>query len=86
MILILTNGKLRKIDFENTTEGTEVAVSLKRGAHLQDGDILKWNESNHRAIVVAIQFKEVMVVQLSEVMKQQTDKLGKLVGIGSCFR
>jgi urease accessory protein len=60
---------------KHSSVGTEVAVSLERGSHLQDGDILIWNESDHRAVVVAIQFKEVMVVELSEIMKQQTDKL-----------
>ena len=58
---------------KKTRHGEDVGISLKRGEHLRDGDVVEWDEASRRAVVVAIQFKDVMVIQLAGLMKQPTD-------------
>lgn len=55
-------NRLRK----KTLGGSEIAVSLDRATHLQDGDVLVWDEIRAAAIVARVQLKEVMVVQVAK--------------------
>ena len=51
-------NRLRK----RTAAGTEIAISLDRGAFLRDGDILLWNEKTRTAVVARITLRDVMVI------------------------
>lgn len=55
-------NRLRK----TTNNGLEVAVSLDRGRHLRDGDVLLWDEATRRAVVARIHLCDVMVVSLPD--------------------
>lgn len=46
--------------------GGEYAVSLARGMHLSDGDIICWDQTARRAAVVRIHLSEVMAIDASE--------------------
>lgn len=50
---------------KRTLAGAEVAVSLDRGVHLQDGDVLAWDEHQATAIVARVLLKDVMVVEIA---------------------
>lgn len=54
-------SRLRK----HTLDGVEMALSLRRGSRLRDGDILCWDERAATAIVARVQLGQVMVVDLS---------------------
>ncbi|HEY3179006.1 MAG TPA: urease accessory protein UreE [Casimicrobiaceae bacterium] len=63
--LALDHWEAQKNRFRKKTgDGTEIAVSLDRGAFLRDGDILLWNEETRTAIVAAISLRDVMVVHV----------------------
>lgn len=62
-------SRLRK----NTTRDLELALSLDRNTHLHDGDILIWNEGDRRAVIARINLKEVMIIDLDDVIKAQPD-------------
>jgi urease accessory protein len=74
-------NRLRK----KTLGGSEVAVSLDRATHLQDGDVLVWDEDQAAAIVAQIQLKDVMVVrvgtgQATEQLVRTCIELGHAIG------
>ena len=63
--LALDHWEAQKNRFrKQTAAGTEVAVSLDRGAFLRDGDILIWDEERARAVVAQISLRDVMVIHL----------------------
>jgi len=63
--LALDHWEAQKNRFRKTTgAGTEIAVSLDRGAFLRDGDILLWNEKTRIAVVAAISLRDVMVIHI----------------------
>lgn len=62
-------SRLRK----NTTRDLELALSLDRNTHLHDGDILIWNEGDRRAVIARINLKEVMIIDLDDVIEAQPD-------------
>lgn len=62
-------SRLRKA----TTQDVELALSLDRNTHLHDGDILAWNEPDRRAIVARINLKEVMIIDLSDVIEEPAE-------------
>ena len=49
---------------KRSAAGTEVAVSLDRGAFLHDGDILLWDAATRTAVVARITLREVMIVHV----------------------
>ena len=49
---------------KRTAAGTEIAVSLDRGAFLRDGDVLRFDDATRTAIVVRISLRDVMIVHL----------------------
>jgi len=49
---------------KRSAAGTELAVSLDRGAFLHDGDILRWDEATRTAIVARISLRDVMIVHV----------------------
>ena len=65
--LALDHWEAQKNRFrKKTAGGTEVAVSLDRGAFLRDGDILIWDEGSARGVVARISLRDVMVIHLDE--------------------
>jgi len=55
----------QKSRFRKTTaNGTEVAISLDRGTHIRNGDVLVWNALVATAVVARIHLREVMLVHL----------------------
>ena len=63
--LALDHWEAQKNRFrKKTASGTEVAVSLDRGAFLRDGDVLLWDENRAVAVVARISLREVMVIHL----------------------
>ena len=63
--LALDHWEAQKNRFrKKTASGTEVAVSLDRGAFLRDGDVLIWDENTARAVVARISLRDVMVIHL----------------------
>src|SRR5262245_47192641 len=70
-----------------TVNGVDVAVSLDRGAYIQDGDVLFWDAQTRGAIVARIDLGEVMVVHLDglangapEVARRTCVELGHAMG------
>jgi urease accessory protein len=86
--LALDHWEAQKNRFRKTTGGgTEIAVSLDRGAFLRDGDILLWNEETRTAIVAAISLRDVMVIHIdalssiaSELLLRTCVELGHALG------
>lgn len=55
----------QKSRFRKTTvNGAEIAISLDRGSHVRDGDVLSWDNQSRTAIVAKIDLRDVMVVHL----------------------
>lgn len=49
---------------KSTAKGAEVAISLDRGRHVRDGDVLLWDAQAGAAIVARIDLRDVMIVHL----------------------
>ena len=64
-------NRLRK----RTAAGTEIAISLDRGAFLRDGDILLWNEETRTAVVARITLRDVMVIHIDASASGATELL-----------
>jgi urease accessory protein len=72
--LVLDQWEAQKSRLRKATEhDVELALALDRNTHLHDGDILAWNQAERRAIVAQIHLKEVMVVDLTEVIGEETE-------------
>jgi urease accessory protein len=86
--LALDHWEAQKNRFRKTTSGgTDIAVSLDRGAFLRDGDILLWNEATRTAVVAAISLRDVMVIHIDalssvapELLLQTCVELGHALG------
>jgi len=55
-------SRFRKI----TVRGAQVTVSVDRGVHIRDGDILLWLPQARSVLVARIELRDVMVVHLEE--------------------
>ena len=64
-------NRLRK----RTEAGLELAVSLDRNQHLRDGDILHWDKTAAKAVVVRIQLNDVMVISVSELLEHSPEMM-----------
>lgn len=51
-----------------TAKGAEIAVSMDRGTHLRDGDVLLWDQRALSALVARIEPRDVMIVHLDELI------------------
>src|SRR4029078_10870679 len=51
-----------------TAKGVEIAVSIDRGTHIRDGDVLLWDPQARSAVVARIELRDVMIVHLDELM------------------
>jgi len=92
--LALDHWEAQKNRFRKTTSGgTEIAVSLDRGAFLRDGDILLWNEATRTAVVAAISLRDVMVIHIDalsgiapELVLRTCIELGHALGTSTGLR
>jgi urease accessory protein len=74
--LALDHWEAQKNRFRKTTSGgTEIAVSLDRGAFLRDGDILLWNEETRTAVVATISLRDVMVIHIDALSSMEPELL-----------
>jgi urease accessory protein len=64
-------SRLRK----RTEGGIDVALGLERGVQLRDGDVLQWNQNAQTALVVRVDFGEVMVIDLSSLLDDPVETL-----------
>lgn len=60
-----------------STQGVDLGISLDRHVMLADGDVLSWDEQNNVAIIVQINLRDVMVIDLSELKNRSQDELIK---------
>ncbi|MBR0839903.1 urease accessory protein UreE [Bradyrhizobium liaoningense] len=64
-LMEIDQWEAQKSRFRKTTaNGAEVAVSVDRGTHIRDGDVLLWDAQGLAAIVVRIELRDVMIVHL----------------------
>lgn len=68
-LLEIDQWEAQKSRFRKTTaKGVEIAVSIDRGTHIRDGDVLFWNAQARSALVARIELRDVMIVHLDELM------------------
>lgn len=65
---------------KTTQAGAEIALALERNCHLHDGDVLCWDESTGRGVVVRIQLQDVLVIQLAGLLPRPPAELAQ-----TCF-
>lgn len=51
---------------KSTVKGVEIAVSIDRGTHIRDGDVLLWDAKALSALVARIELRDVMIVHLGD--------------------
>ena len=68
-LLEIDQWEAQKSRFRKTTaKGVEIAVSIDRGTHIRDGDVLLWDAQARSALVARIELRDVMIVHLDELM------------------
>lgn len=68
-LLEIDQWEAQKSRFRKTTaNGVQVAISIDRGTHIRDGDVLLWDARAHSAIVARIELRDVMIVHLDALM------------------
>ena len=66
-LLEIDQWEAQKSRFRKTTaKGLEIAVSIDRGTHIRDGDVLLWNAQALSAVVARIELRDVMIVHLDD--------------------
>ena len=56
-----------------TAKGVEIAVSIDRGTHIRDGDVLLWDAQALSALVARIELRDVMIVHLDDLTSLVTE-------------
>ena len=52
-----------------TAKGVQIAVSIDRGTHIRDGDVLLWDARARSAVVARIELRDVMIVHLDDLTR-----------------
>ena len=69
-LLEIDQWEAQKSRFRKTTaKGLEIAVSIDRGTHIRDGDILLWDAQARSALVARIELRDVMIVHLDDLTR-----------------
>ena len=77
-LLILDQREAQKSRCRRTSVGgLDLGISLERNVVLADGDILMWDEKTNSAVVVQLNLRDVMVIDLKELKQQPLDVLIK---------
>jgi len=64
----------QKSRFRKTTvNDIELAISLDRGTHIHDGDVLYWDDQSATAIAARIDVRDVMIVHLDELARGSSE-------------
>jgi urease accessory protein len=58
---------------KSTAKGVEIAVSIDRGTHIRDGDVLLWDAQALSALVARIELRDVMIVHLNDLKGLTSD-------------
>jgi urease accessory protein len=58
---------------KSTAKGVEIAVSIDRGTHIRDGDVLLWDAQALSALVARIELRDVMIVHLNDLRGLTSD-------------
>lgn len=56
-------------------EDAEYAVALKRHTQVEDGDVLEYDEQQRKAVVIRIELKPVLVVDLQRIAAQSPEEI-----------
>ncbi|MHC3941874.1 MULTISPECIES: urease accessory protein UreE [Paenochrobactrum] len=79
--LVLEQWEAPKSRLRKTSEGgLELAISLPRSEHLQNGDVLYYDDENNIIVTARIALKEVLVIEL-----QGLEALEPLEILRTCF-
>jgi len=57
------------------TDGTDYAVALKRHSQIENGDILEYDAAQNKAVVIRIELKPVMVVDLQQIVRKNPEEI-----------
>ena len=77
-LLVLDQREAQKSRCRRTSlGGRDLGISLERNVVLGDGDILLWDEPANTAVVVQLNLRDVMVIDLKELKQQPLDVLIK---------
>lgn len=64
-------------------EGSEYAVALKRHSQVENGDILEYNANENTALVIRIELKPVLIIDLQKIArKEPTEIIRRCVELG----
>lgn len=65
------------------SEGTEYGVALKRHSQIENGDILEFDPAGNKAIVIQIELKPVLVIDLKKIAeKKPAEMIRRSVELG----
>jgi urease accessory protein len=68
-VLEIDQWEAQKSRFRKATaKGADVAVSVDRGTHIRDGDVLLWDARAPSALVARLEVRDVLIVHLDDLM------------------
>ena len=77
-LLVLDQREAQKSRCRRTSlGGLDLGISLERNVVLSDGDVLMWDDATNTAVVVQLNLRDVMVIDLKELKQQPLDVLIK---------
>ena len=77
-VLVLDQREAQKSRCRRTSlGGLDLGISLERNVVLSDGDVLLWDDATNTAVVVQLNLRDVMVIDLKELKQQPLDVLIK---------
>ncbi|MEI6622695.1 MAG: urease accessory protein UreE [Actinomycetes bacterium] len=77
-LLTLDQWEAQRSRIRKTTQaGRQLAISLERGHHLRDGDVLVWDEEASVVVVARIHLKDVMVIELGGLLSETPERLAR---------
>ena len=59
-------------------KGIEYAVALKRHSQVENGDILEYNADHNTALVIRIELKPVLVIDLQKIAQEEPAEIIRL--------
>lgn len=56
-------------------QGTEYGVALKRHTQVEDGDILDYDANQNKAVVIRIELKPVLIINLEKIARKNPEEI-----------
>lgn len=56
-------------------EGTEYGIALKRHTQVEDGDILDYDAGQNKAVVIRIELKPVLIIDLEKITRKNPEEI-----------